>query len=364
MNQTGDTLLSAYNGIPAYRMRGAGSAPSTLPVGKGTSYTLTLSTIPGIYAFTGTGVSMNVNSNSASMPVVVSRLNLGTNPNTPLPQTTFPALQGVFNDKYWVINAFAATTFDLNITYEGIAGVLPADQTTPSNLKLVRRASRGTGAWGSLTSAFAYTPATQAITINSISGFSQTALGTTSSPPLPVEQLSLTATPLNTEVQLDWTTQQEANNWGFFVEMQRPSSAHFEGVGFVNGNNTTQTPSHYRFRVPDLSPGTYHFRLRQVDFDGNYAFSEVVEATLVAPANSGTLRVFPNPSAGSFTVACEGATGAHLRVVNMLGQEVWLGTLNTESQSLSLELPAGIYTLQAQTPDGRLLTSKIEIVQR
>ncbi|HYE58474.1 MAG TPA: hypothetical protein VD948_08205, partial [Rhodothermales bacterium] len=97
--------------------------------------------------------------------------------------------------------------------------------------------------------------------------------------PLPVELTTFTAATDASNAVLRWATAAETNNAGFAVE-QRAMSGHagWGEVGFVPGHGTTAEVHSYAYTVRNLHPGRYHFRLRQVDFDGTTSYSPVVEA--------------------------------------------------------------------------------------
>ena len=112
-------------------------------------------------------------------------------------------------------------------------------------------------------------------------------------PGLPVELTSFDAVVSGTDVRLAWTTASELNNAGFAVELKRPERD-FEQVLFIEGHGTTNTAQRYEATLPNLPSGTYLFRLKQVDFDGTFAYSETIEMTLAADAYR-LAQSYPNP---------------------------------------------------------------------
>ncbi|RMG60941.1 MAG: hypothetical protein D6722_20340, partial [Bacteroidetes bacterium] len=114
------------------------------------------------------------------------------------------------------------------------------------------------------------------------------------STPFPVNQLDFRGEVLDGQIALSWTTAREENNRGFGVEMRREGGAQaFEEAGFVTGAGTTDQPQSYQFRLPEPAAGTYIFRLRQEDFDGQIAYSPTLRLQ-VAAAGLG-LALAPNP---------------------------------------------------------------------
>ncbi|MFC2094695.1 hypothetical protein ACFLSH_03600, partial [Bacteroidota bacterium] len=98
---------------------------------------------------------------------------------------------------------------------------------------------------------------------------------------IPVELSAFTAQANDGVVQLNWTTATEVNNQGF--EVQRSTNNQFTTIGFVNGSGTTTEIHNYSFTDSDVRTGTYYYRLKQVDYNGEYAYSDVVQADVEAP---------------------------------------------------------------------------------
>lgn len=97
--------------------------------------------------------------------------------------------------------------------------------------------------------------------------------------PLPVALTAFNAKLTNSGAMLEWTTASEENNDYFAVEMSR-DAARFSESAKINGNGTTESLETYTYEYSNLTPGTYYFRLRQVDFDGQYSYSDVVSLTV------------------------------------------------------------------------------------
>lgn len=111
---------------------------------------------------------------------------------------------------------------------------------------------------------------------------------------LPVELVAFDAVTDGRDIVLTWQTATETNNAGFRVEKRQAQGA-FERVAFVPGAGTTTETQTYQHRLADLAPGTYAFRLQQVDTDGTVHPSPVVEATLALEDAYQLSTVYPNP---------------------------------------------------------------------
>jgi hypothetical protein len=116
-------------------------------------------------------------------------------------------------------------------------------------------------------------------------------LGSESSP-LPVEWLSFEGYCHGGFVNLEWETASEINN-DFFIVERSADGENFKPIGTVEGNGNTNQIHAYSFF--DTKPlGQAYYRLKQVDFNGDYDYSE----TVYAACNEETepvVRLFPNP---------------------------------------------------------------------
>lgn len=141
---------------------------------------------------------------------------------------------------------------------------------------------------------------------------------------VPVELSSFTASSFVGSVVLHWITATETNNMGFEVEKSRDGKS-FENIAFLQGNGTKAESSLYSFTDMKVVSGKYYYRLKQVDFDGSYSYSNIVEVNVTSVPGSFSLsQNFPNPfnpsTSISFTVAKNELVT--LKVYNTLGQEV------------------------------------------
>lgn len=117
----------------------------------------------------------------------------------------------------------------------------------------------------------------------------------TTSATLPVSWQSFTATPRPTANLLAWATATERNNSHFEVERSADSRS-WAAIGRVVGAGDSQQEQRYTFADAEPLPGRNYYRLRQVDFDGQFDYSGIV---LAERPDKGGLRVFPNPAASA-----------------------------------------------------------------
>ena len=171
-----------------------------------------------------------------------------------------------------------------------------------------------------------------------------------------VELVSFNASVVNNDVTLNWETATENNNAGFEIQRKSYEDANintgWKTIGFVEGNGTTTTQSDYTFFDGDVNAGRYCYRLKQIDFDGTFEYSNEIDVE-VSPLTEFSLEQnFPNPFNPTTTISFSIPSFAFtsLKVYDILGNEV--ATLLSEEKS------AGTYELQF---DASILTSGVYI---
>ncbi|HPO56856.1 MAG TPA: T9SS type A sorting domain-containing protein [Ignavibacteriaceae bacterium] len=166
---------------------------------------------------------------------------------------------------------------------------------------------------------------------------------------VPVELNSFSGVADGNNVRLEWTTASEKNNLGF--EIQKKFNSQFVTVGFVEGMGTSATENVYSFVDMDLQNGSYAYRLRQVDYNGSYEFSQQVEVEVAGLSGFALSQNYPNPfnpeTVIAFTLPEKSAV--KLEVFNSIGEKVAeLFNGNKEAGNHRLvfnasNLPSGIY---------------------
>ncbi|MBK7228558.1 MAG: T9SS type A sorting domain-containing protein [Ignavibacteriales bacterium] len=170
---------------------------------------------------------------------------------------------------------------------------------------------------------------------------------------LPVELTSFNAAAVEGNVNINWATATELNNNGF--EIQRKSQqTEWSSVGFVKGNGTTTNSQEYSFVDRPGTTGKFSYRLKQIDFNGTFAYSDVVEVEIVAKEFK-LYNNYPNPFNPSTIISYNLPVDAFvsLRIYNAVGELVTelvngnqLAGQHSENFNASAngtQLPSGIY---------------------
>ncbi|OQY69625.1 MAG: hypothetical protein B6D45_12525 [Ignavibacteriales bacterium UTCHB3] len=189
--------------------------------------------------------------------------------------------------------------------------------------------------------------------------------------PIPVEFASFRASTVGTTVNLNWSTATETNNRGFQVERSAGATP-FVAVGFVEGKGTSTSINEYSFTDANLATGSYTYRLRQMDYDGTYSFSDPVVVEVANPTEFSLSQNYPNPFNPSTLINFSLATDAKvvLSVYNVLGQEVATlvnGTLGAGMHSVNFDasmLNSGLYIakINASGVNGQSFVSSIKMM--
>lgn len=141
---------------------------------------------------------------------------------------------------------------------------------------------------------------------------------------VPVEMTSFAGSVNNLgQVVLNWQTASELNNHMFEIE-RRTETSEFRTVGFVEGHGTTTQQNNYSYVDKTAEQGVNYYRLKQVDFNGTYSYSDIVEIEVVGPLTFELAQNYPNPFNPSTNIKYSVPESGNIRlsVYNLVGEEV------------------------------------------
>lgn len=177
---------------------------------------------------------------------------------------------------------------------------------------------------------------------------------------LPVELSSFTSTVNSNNVKLNWSTVSEENNSGFDVERKVSGRDSWAKITNVAGNGTSNNVHTYSFEDRNLASGKYSYRLKQIDYNGNFTYYDLSNEVIIgAPGKYSLTQNFPNPFNPSTTISYEIPVNnfVSLKIYDMMGKEVAsLVNGNQEAGFYSVKfdaskLASGIYFYKLQAND-------------
>jgi hypothetical protein len=188
--------------------------------------------------------------------------------------------------------------------------------------------------------------------------------------PLPVELIAFNSNISGNQVLLSWKTATEINNYGFEVERcQIPQAGQASDlpavagvksetwgkIGFVQGHGNSNSPKEYSFIDFPSGGISFNYRLKQIDNNGNFEYSNSLEVILDTPSKSEALQNYPNPFNPSTTISykIQSQCRTTIKIYDLIGKEVAI--------LVNEEKPAGKYEVVWNGKDnsGKKLTSGV-----
>ncbi len=170
--------------------------------------------------------------------------------------------------------------------------------------------------------------------------------------PLPVELKNFSASVENNEAVLTWETSSELNNSFFNIERSLDGQ-HFSTIGIVDGKGTTNATNFYEFIDKRSLSGETYYRLKQVDFDGQFEYSNIVSTKIQDSSSDLILAVSPNPVNKNAIVSLRENIDLNstLELITSSALVIKTFKLNPTSNSLEINLEGiaeGIYFLSVK----------------
>jgi hypothetical protein len=181
--------------------------------------------------------------------------------------------------------------------------------------------------------------------------------------PLPVELRSFTCSVKNNSVKLNWKTATELNNNRFDIE-RKTGSPEWQKIGSVNGAGNSSSLKEYTFTDKSfLVSGKYYYRLKQIDLNGSFKYSQEIQTEVnITPQSYWLEQNYPNPFNPSTTISFNLPFDSYVKltIYNALGEvvrELINGFQADGRYKIDVkagDLSSGIYyyTLQANSTEG------------
>lgn len=197
------------------------------------------------------------------------------------------------------------------------------------------------------------------ITAGFTTGFSGFGVGDPGSPPpeaLPVDLMTFKGSSIQHDVILQWTTVSEINTDFFRIE-RSVDGIEFEGIGAKKAFNEGEVIRNYAYTDRALAANHYYYRLKMIDFDGSFEYSDVIsiEHGFDAPVS---MTLFPNPATDMLNVEISNKLAGRMdmKILDIGGRVIktqrWLSTRGLNRKSIDLKgLKQGIYFLQLENDD-------------
>ncbi len=177
-------------------------------------------------------------------------------------------------------------------------------------------------------------------------------------PALPINLISFTGKPSVKGNELNWETASEVNNAYFEIERSESENVKFEKIAQITGSNNSNEKMIYSFL--DENPNEKSlYRLKQVDYDGKYAYSKII---FVKNEMKAGVSVYPNPFSDKISIENKTNSEFSAELTNVHGKKIKIASNIIEKQfTFSTEdLPKGIYFLKIETKQN---TKNIKLVK-
>ncbi len=265
-----------------------------------------------------------------------------------------PVLVDITEEEYWFLEATSGSSaVEVRLSYDSASQV-----NTPSELLVVRwdgsewvsegnGGVTGTNVNGTVASG---TGCGSQGTPTSLSSFGALTIGGSTLTAVPIELVSFDVQKTEPKYALlEWVTASEINNSHFEIQRSK-DGINYNVIGEVSGAGTSYDLTNYDYI--DFTPlqGINYYRLKQVDFDGNYSYSEV--RLLRFDETKASIQAYPIPTSNFITIDLGSIPDFHadheIQLTNLQGQVIYRTTIERETLETSLNLTSissGIYLL-------------------
>lgn len=169
--------------------------------------------------------------------------------------------------------------------------------------------------------------------------------------PVPVDWKSFTVAATDCSVRVEWATFQEKNTSHFEIQRKAEGGSDFENVGTLKAAGNSSLQKDYVFIDRDLNDGDYQYRIKSVDIDGKFVFSDVQHVQMKCGVDE-LIYVFPNPTRDvvNLVIRTLEDDNFNITLTDLSGRLIYQldAQLNNQAKTITLptnDLPNGIYHL-------------------
>ncbi|PWH86120.1 T9SS type A sorting domain-containing protein [Brumimicrobium oceani] len=270
-------------------------------------------------------------------------------PNSPLDVT----IDRISSCEYWMLDRVASTSPASVKLYYGdsspgsCSGVVDQSTVVVSRWNGASWEDLGNGGIGG-------SPASGSVqTMSQVTSFSPFTLASTNAiNPLPIQLTEFEVEGKTREAYVNWTTESEFNNDYFELEHSM-DGYNFEVIGVVEGAGNSSSAIHYNYVDRTPGNGINYYRLKQVDFDGEFTYSDIKSAAFDA---WDYVNIYPNPLRNGGKLAISSSHDIHqISIINEMGQLIDQSNFSGDSNLVelkSLKLISGLYFVKVYNTEG------------
>ena len=322
----------------------------TFPIGKGWrwGYAAVKNTTGGTY----TWEAEYFNTGAINDPAV-------TNMDPTDPAT----IKKISGNEYWKISdggAAAGVDAIIGLSWDGNSDVAPNSSSREALQVMVWNGSLPS--WDSYGGQNFVSGHTQSAgyfeSVNAI-GFSENIItlgSTTEDNPLPIDLVTFKAVETESGVNLEWETASEQNN-DYFEIQKSANGMDFNAIGEIDGSGTTNEHHYYSFLDPKPYQGINYYRLKQVDFDGQFTYSNIVFVDIqYFGGKKFGFVLYPNPTTNAVVFMRFETNDYHspvrVDIINTVGVSIYSGWIDLQELSgdlrveLNTDVHAGMYVVR------------------
>ena len=180
---------------------------------------------------------------------------------------------------------------------------------------------------------------------------------------LPVRFISITASVVdNTSSMVKWVVATPTVNSDKFEVEYSADGRNWSSIGIVKISNANQ--SNYRFLHTNIPAGNLYYRIREIDIDGAYVYSNIV--LLRNKNTSNSFVIFPNPANNYITISAPANSAGKTQIIlyDAVGRQLSAAIMSDYTEEINTaDFPNGAYVLKIIN-NGTATTQKVLIMHR